>query len=152
MLEAYFKLSVLGDIIKNRRENVVKNLQEIEKRVRESEETLALAKSKLETAKSQAEEIRQQGEKLSIQTAKSIIDTVEDDVNRLKSINLLTLNMREKKSLTEVCQKLSSLSFAKARVLIMKRLNSKFHKKLISRKIEKLSKLSKKKRRKKINK
>lgn len=136
---------MLGDIIKNRKENVVKNLQELESRVRESEEVLALAKENLETAKSKSEQIRQQGESLSIQTYKSIIGAIEDDIKRLKNVNLLTLKMQEKKSLSEVCQKLSLLSFNEARKLLNKRLNSKFHKKLISRKIEKLSILSKKK-------
>jgi F0F1-type ATP synthase membrane subunit b/b' len=139
---------VLGDIIRNRKENVVKILQELESRVRESEEILTLAKENLETTKSKAEEIREQGESLSIQTSKSILCATEDDIKRIKSINLLTLKMQEKKSLSEVCQKLNSLSFKKARELLKKRLNSKFHKKLISRKIEKLSSLSKKKQKK----
>ena len=139
---------MLGDLIKNRKENVTKNLQEIESKVRESEEVLALAKANLETAKSKAEQIRQQGENLSIQTSKSILSAIEDDIKRLKNVNLLTLKMQEKKYLSELCQKLSLLSFKEARELLKKRLNPKFHKQLVSRKIEKLSRLSKKKLRK----
>jgi F0F1-type ATP synthase membrane subunit b/b' len=110
---------------------------------------LALAKGNLETAKSKAEQIRQQGESLSIQTYESVISGIENDIKRLKSVNLLTLKIKEKKSLNEVCQKLSLLSFNEARTRIRKRLNSKFHKKLIARKIEKLSRLAKKKNKKK---
>jgi F0F1-type ATP synthase membrane subunit b/b' len=121
---------------------VIKNFQELEGKVRESEEVLALAKANLETAKSKAEQIRQQGESLSIQTSKSIICGIEDDIKRFKNINLLILKMREKKSLNELCQNLSLVSFKKASELIKKRLNSKFHKQLISKKIGKLSRLS----------
>ena len=130
---------MLGDLINSRKENVVKNLQELENKVRESEEILVLAKANLETAKSKAEQIRQQGESLSVQTSKSIISAIEEDIKRLKNVNLLTLKMQEKKSLSEICQELSSRSFKKANELINKRLNSKFHKKFVSKNIEKLS-------------
>ena len=136
---------MLGDLIRNRKENVTRNLQEIESKVRESEEVLAVAKDNLETAKDKAGQIRQQGENLSIQTSKSILCTVEDDIKRLKNVNLLTLKMQEKKYLNGLCQKLSLLSFKEAKELLKKRLNQKFHKQLVSKKIEKLSRLSKKK-------
>lgn len=136
----YYGKITLGDLIKNRKESVVKNLQDLEKKVRKSEEILALAKANLETAKNKAEQIRQQGTTLSVQTSESILSSIEDDIERLKNVNLLIVKMKEKKSLNEVCQQLSSRAFKKATLLIKKRLNSKFHKKIVSKKINKISK------------
>lgn len=136
----YYGKIALGDLIKNRKETVVKNLKELENKVKESEEILALAKANLETAKIKSEQIRQQGTNLSIQTSKSILYAIEEDIKRLRNVNLSTIKMEEKKSLSEVCQKLSSFAFKKAGEIINKRLNSKFHRKLVSKNIEKLSK------------
>lgn len=132
-------LSQLGDIIKNRKETVVKNLKEIENKVQKSEEILANAKANLEIAKNKAEQIRQQGKTLSIQTSKSILYAIEEDIKRLKNANLSTIKMQEKKYISIICQKLSLLAFKKACENLNKRLNPKLHKKLVSKNIEKIS-------------
>lgn len=133
-------LSLLGDVIKNRKETIIKSLQDLENKVNESEEILALAKANLEKAKLKAEQIREQAESLSSQTSKSILTAIDEDIKRLRNVNILTIRVKEKKSLDEICQKLSSLVLNKACQNLSKRLNQKFHKKLISKNIERLSK------------
>jgi hypothetical protein len=94
----------------------------------------------LETAKTNAERISRQGEYLSIQTFTSILCSINDDIKRLKNVNLLILKMRRNKSLSAIFKKLRLRSLKKATLLLNKRLNSKFHRKIISKKIVKLSK------------
>jgi hypothetical protein len=90
-------------------------------------------------AKNKAEQIREQGLALSIQTAKTILDTVDEDIKRLKTVNLYTIRMEEEKSINELCFKLSQFAFEKAIENLNKRLNPTSHKKIISQNIEKLS-------------
>ncbi len=99
-----------------------------------------MAKANLETAKSKSESIRQQGNDLCIQTSESILSAVEDDIKRLKNSHILTIKIEEKKLLNQICQQLRSDAFKKSIELLKKRFNSKFHKKLVSKNIEKLSK------------
>lgn len=90
-------------------------------------------------AKSKADQIRQQGSSLSLQTAKTLLEAVDEDIKRLKTVNLSAIRMEEQKSINEVCQKLSIYAFDKAIDSLNKRLNSSLHKKIISQNIEKLS-------------
>lgn len=131
--------SNLGDIIKSRKELILKNLQDAESKLREAEENLNFAKKNYETAKSKAEQIRQQGIVLANQTSKSLLEAIDDDIKRLRSVNLSTIKMEEEKSINEVCQKLSNSALSKAIENLDKRLNPSFQKKIISQNIEKLS-------------
>lgn len=90
-------------------------------------------------AKNKADQIRQQGSILSIQTTKTLLEAVDEDIKRLKNVNLSTIRMEEEKSINEVCQKLSISAFEKAVDSLNKRLNSSLHKRIISQNIEKLS-------------
>lgn len=132
-------LPYLGNIIKDRKEIIIKSLQEADIKFREAEENLSFAKKNLETAKSKAEQIRQQGAILSAQTSKSILDSIEDDIKRLKTVNLSSIRMEENKSIGEVCQKLSQLALKQAVENLKKRLNPSIHKRIIKRKIGRIS-------------
>ena len=90
-------------------------------------------------AKNKADQIRQQGSVLSVQTAKALLDAVDEDIKRLKTVNLSAIRMEEDKSINEVCQKLSSMAFEKAIDDLNKRLNPSLHKRIVSQNIEKLS-------------
>lgn len=132
-------LSKIGDIIKNRKETILKNLQDAESKFREAEENLTFAKKSFDMAKGKADQIRQQGSTLSIQTAKALLDAVDEDIKRLKNVNLSTVRMEEEKSINEVCQRLNTIAFEKAINNLNNRLNPSLHKKIISQNIEKLS-------------
>lgn len=77
---------------------------------------------------------------MSIQTYKSILCDIEDDIKRLRNLNFLIIKMQHKKSLNDICQKLSSRAFQKAKEILNKRLNSKVHKRLVLKNIERISK------------
>ena len=134
-----YSLSKIGDIIRNRKETILKNLQDAESKFREAEENLAFAKKNFEMAKNKADQIRQQGSTLSSQTAKTLLEAVDEDIKRLKSVNLSTIRMEEEKSINELCQKLSLFAFEKAVDTLNKRLNPSLHKRIISQNIDKLS-------------
>lgn len=68
-----------------------------------------------------------------------MLDAVEEDIKRLKALNLATVKMEEEKSINEICQKLSQVALIKAIEKISSKLNANLQKKIISRKIEKLS-------------
>lgn len=95
-------LSFLSDLIKNRKDNILRNLQDADNKLKEAEESLAFAKKNFEAAKSKAEQIRNQGIILSNQTSKSLLDAVEEDIKRLKALNLSTIRFEEEKSINEV--------------------------------------------------
>ena len=98
MLHAIF----LGDLLKSRKDTILKNLQDADNKLKEAEESLAFAKKNFELAKSKAEQIRNQGVILSNQTSKSLLDAVEEDIKRLKASNLSTIRFEEEKSINEV--------------------------------------------------
>lgn len=54
-------------------------------------------------------------------------------------MNLATIKLQEEKSINEICQKLSQVALIKAIEKISTKLNTNLQKKIISRKIEKLS-------------
>lgn len=53
-------------------------------------------------AEARAEEIRSQAILLSKQTSKQLLDSVEEDVKRLKMMNLSFIRFEEEKSIVEV--------------------------------------------------
>lgn len=135
----YYGRIVLSDSLKSRKETILRSLQEAENKFKEAEENLNFAKENFEAAKVKAEQIKQQGFSLSEKTFKTLLDAVEEDIKRLKALNLATIKMEEEKSINEICQKLSQVALIKAIEKISAKLNANLQKKIISRKIEKLS-------------
>nr|YP_009512113.1 ATPase subunit I [Euglena hiemalis]AXI98014.1 ATPase subunit I [Euglena hiemalis] len=137
----YGRLSILGDLLKNRRETIIKNIQDLDNKIRNSEEVLRLATSNLEAAKINSEEIREQGTTLfairSFQTSKTLESIIDEDIKRLKSVNVN--KKTEEKNPLKLCLQLNLIAFKKAVEKITKSLNPKIHKKIVSRKIDKLS-------------
>ncbi len=93
----------------------------------------------METATNKAEEIKIQGNLLSKETLKNLLEAVDEDIKRLKKINLSTIKLEEEKSINEICLKLTNLSLSTAIEKINKKLNSAYQKKIISQTIDKLS-------------
>lgn len=94
--------TLLADLLKSRKDNILKNLEDADNKLREAEMNLASAKKNFESAKTKAEQIRNQGLILSNQTSKSLLDAVEEDVKRLKASNLSTIRFEVEKSINEV--------------------------------------------------
>lgn len=114
-------------------------MQDAENRFKEAEKNLLQAKENLEAAKLKANQIRVQGSSLSLQTAKLIVSSVEEDIKRLKVLNLTLIKLEQEKSVGEICQQLSQLALLKAADTINKKMNYNLQKKIIIQNIEKLS-------------
>jgi len=138
-LLVYYGRTALTDAIKNNKETILKNIQEAESKFKEAEENLLSARKNLETAKNKAEDIKNQGNILSKETLKSLLEAIDDDIKRLKKINLSTIKLEEEKSINEICLKLTNLSLSTAVEKINKKLNSTYQKKVITQTIDKLS-------------
>lgn len=102
ILRGYFFLSCLSDLIKSRRDAILKNLQDADNKLREAEENLAFAKKNFDLAKTKAEQIKAQGIAISLQTSKTLLQIVDEDIKRLKATNLSTIKFEEEKSINEV--------------------------------------------------
>lgn len=135
----YYGRSLLADIIKNRKESILKNLQEADSRFREASENLETAKIQFQEANIKSEQIKIQAFSIANQSSKKLIESVEDDIKRLKETTLSTIQFEEENSIKEVCQKLSELAFLKSVEILKQRLNSTIHKKIILHGTEKLS-------------
>lgn len=135
----YYGRSLLTDIIKNRKESILRNLQDADSKFREASENLEAAKSQFQEASVKSEQIRSQGFSIASQSSKKLIESVEDDIRRLKETTLSTIQFEEENSIKEVCQRLSELAFSKSVDILKKRLNSNIQKKIISQSTEKLS-------------
>nr|YP_009538659.1 ATPase subunit I [Phacus pleuronectes]AYQ93670.1 ATPase subunit I [Phacus pleuronectes] len=135
----YYGRSLLSDIIKNRKEIILRNLQEADNKFREASENLEFAKEKFQSAQLKADQIRTQGLSLASQTSKKLIESIEEDIKRLKETTLSAVRFEEEKSITEVCQKLNEFAFLKAIEILKKRLSSAVQRKIISQNTEKLS-------------
>lgn len=103
---------MLGDLIKSRKDTILKNLQDADNKFREAEENLAFAKENFELAKSRSEQIRSQGVIVAAQAAKTLLDTVEEDIKRLRASNLSAIRFEEEKSINEVVHEFLSFFFS----------------------------------------
>nr|YP_009032751.1 ATPase subunit I [Euglenaformis proxima]AGL12017.1 ATPase subunit I [Euglenaformis proxima] len=135
----YYGRITLGDLIKSRKDIILKNIEEADNKLREATENLVFAKKNLELSILKAEEIKSQSKILATQTTKSLLETLNDDISRLKVANLSFVQFEENKSINEICEKLTFLSSLQAIEKLNKRLNSSLQKKIISNNIEKLS-------------
>jgi F-type H+-transporting ATPase subunit b len=135
----YYGKPLINDILKNRKENILRSLQEADNKFREASENLEFAKKNFEEAKLKSEQIKTNGLSISSQTSKKLIESIENDIKRIKENTLSTVKFEEEKSINEICQKLNSLAFLKATEFLKKRLNSSIQKKFVSQNIEKLS-------------
>lgn len=93
---------LLSDLIKSRRDFILKALQDADNKFREAEANLAFAKKNFEVSLLKAEQIRNQGTLLSAQTVRSLLDSVDGDIKRLKLTNVSSIRFEEEKSISEV--------------------------------------------------
>lgn len=80
----------------------MKNLEEAENKFKEAENNLLFAKKNLSNSQLKAEEIRNQSLALSNQTFDLIINNSENEIKRLKSLNLAYILFEQGKSVSEV--------------------------------------------------
>lgn len=74
-----------------------------------------------------------------MQTAKLIVNSIEEDIKRLKTLNLTLIKLEQEKSVGEICQELSQIALVKAAEKINKKMNYNLQKKFIIQNIDKLA-------------
>jgi F0F1-type ATP synthase membrane subunit b/b' len=93
-------------LIQNRRETILKNLEEADNKFLEAQENLKMALKNLEASEIKANQIRSQSTFLANQTSKSLLDNIDEDIKRLEKLNIATIRFEEQKSINEVFIKL----------------------------------------------
>ena len=75
---------VLSSLLTNRKEMILKTLQDADDRYKEAEQKIADAKEQLELAKVKAEEIRAQSKASAALGTTNLLNRVEEDIKRLE--------------------------------------------------------------------
>lgn len=95
-------MTKISDYARDRKESILRNLQDADNRFKEASDNLSFAKEQFEVAKVKSEQIRSQGIVIANQTSKKLIETVDDDIKRLRDSALSTIRFEEEKSIAEV--------------------------------------------------
>lgn len=135
----YYGRAILSETIETRKITILKSLEDAENKFKEAEKNLLFAKKNLSNSELKAEEIRNQAITVSNQAFELIINNSENEIKRLKSLNLAYILFEQGKSVGEVCKKLNQSALDIALQKLKKKLNKNMQKKIIRRKINKLN-------------
>jgi F-type H+-transporting ATPase subunit b len=137
----YFGGDFLSSLLKNRKETIMKSLQDAEKRYQEALEQLSQAKAQLEGAQAKAESIRLQGQKAAQDLADQLRKAAAKDAARLDENKQLMLQLEEEKAVSQVCQEVIRLALAQARLTLQDKLNPAMQRKVVDQNIALLGRL-----------
>ena len=117
----------LRSLLENRKQTILKNLQEADKRAKEAQEKLVQAKTQLELAQKKASEIRQQG-LLAIEKEKEkCIEKAEQDAARLEEKKQETIRFHQQKAVTQISQQVIFLALKQVREKLKSRVDGTLH-------------------------
>jgi len=133
---------VLTSILNNRKELIVKSLNDAEEMFQEATAKLANAKAQLEIAKTKAEEIRAQGLVSSKLATANLLERAEEDIKRLEEAKQLSLRFEEEKAVEEVCERVRELALESALQKVKKRLDTNLQRRVIDLNIALLGQLA----------
>jgi len=139
----YFGGDVLTSLLTNRKELILKSLNDAEERYKEANEKLAAAKEQLESATGKAEEIRAQGLVTAEQGTKNLLERAKEDIKRLEEAKQVTIKFEEEKAISQVCERVSRLALDQAIDKVKKRLDANLQKRIIDLNIALLDTISK---------
>jgi F-type H+-transporting ATPase subunit b len=117
----------LRSLLENRKQTILKNLQEADQRAKEAKEKLEQAQKQLELAKTKAAEIREQGVVTAEQEKRQCIRQTQKDTLRLEEVKQETLRFQQQKVVNQVSQQVVSLALNQVRTKLTKRLDPTFH-------------------------
>lgn len=138
----YFGGDVLSSLLTNRKELILKSLNDAEERYKEATEKLAKAKEQLETAKVKAEEIRAQGLVTANQGTANLLERADEDIKRLEEAKQVSLRFEEEKAVQEVCEKVRQLAIEQAIQKVKTRLDANLQRRVIDLNIALLGQLN----------
>jgi F-type H+-transporting ATPase subunit b len=116
-----------------RRENILKSLSDADERFAEAQAKVALAKAEIENAKSKARKIQLFSITMAEQGVKAILQNAHQEINRLEDSKKITIQLEEKKLVSEVYERVVRLVITQAKKIIQQRLNltPQFHLRLV---------------------
>ena len=117
----------LRSLLENRKQTILKNLQEADQRAKEAKEKLEQAQKQLELAKTKAAEIREQGVVTAEQEKRQCIRQTQKDTLRLEEVKQETIKFQQQKAISQVSQQVVALALTKVREKLNNQLNSSFH-------------------------
>lgn len=138
----YFGKDLLLDTLKNRKEAILKSLQDSVEKKMEAVDNLNAAKLQFQKAKEKSEEIRSQGFVLARQNSDKFLDRMEDNVKRIEEAKFFTIRFEEEKAITEVCKKVSSSALQQALDKLTVSMNPSLQKRIFNRNIDLFKKSS----------
>jgi F-type H+-transporting ATPase subunit b len=109
----YVGSGFLKQTLDDRREAIVKELEESERRRTEAETKLSTAQAQLADAKAEAERIMAQAQKSAQQSRDAIAAQAQADVARMKATAAQDLSAEQERVVTELRQRAVSLAMAK---------------------------------------
>ena len=138
----YFGSDILASLLTNRKEMILKSINDAEERYAEAAAKLADAKEQLELAKTKAEEIRAQGLVTAEQGTKTLLERAEEDIKRLEEAKQATVRFEEEKAVNQVCERVSRLALDQAISKVKKRLDPSLQRRIVDLNIALLGQIS----------
>lgn len=138
----YFGKDLLLDTLKNRKELILKSLQDSVEKKMEAVDNLNAAKIQFQKAQEKSEEIRSQGLVLARQNSEKFLDSMEGNVKRIEEAKIFTIRFEEEKAITEVVQKVSSSALEQALDKLTVSMNPSIQKRIFNRNIDLFKKSS----------
>lgn len=124
-------ISFIGDalrsLLNNRKQIIVKNLQEADERANEAQEKLTQARIQFEFAQKKAGEIKEQGILTAEQEKTEAIRQADQDALRLEELKQETLLFQQQKAVSEISQQVITLALKQVREKLNNRLDANFH-------------------------
>lgn len=137
----YLGSGLLGNLLTNREESILKSIRDAEERFKEATEKLQQAKDEYNQAKLQADAIRAQSEATAKEIEVSLMDLVSQDTKRLIDMKQATIAFEEEKALNEVRRQVIGLALQRALAESKSRLNNRLQKRVTRLNIGLLSRL-----------
>lgn len=125
----------LKTLLQNRKETIIKNLQEADERAKNALYELNEVKKQLEQAQKKAFELKEEG-KLSAEKEKlEILAKAENNYSILEKLKKENLELQEKKAINQLSKRIVTMSLSKVKEKLKNRLNSELHTSLNNYKI-----------------
>nr|YP_009532101.1 ATP synthase CF0 subunit I [Volvox africanus]AXZ97343.1 ATP synthase CF0 subunit I [Volvox africanus] len=117
----------LSSLLEDRKNTIVKNLQEANQRAIEAEEKLNAARAQLEIAKKKAQEIREEGVLRATQEINNVVSQHELRLARLEEFKQETLDFYQQKAFKQAYMYVINKIITRVRERLTKGLDSTYH-------------------------
>lgn len=117
----------LSSLLEDRKNTIVKNLQEANQRAIEAEEKLTAARAQLEIAKKKAQEIREEGVLRATQEINNVVSQHELRLARLQEFKQETLEFYQQKAFKQAYMYVINKIMTRVRERLTKGLDSTYH-------------------------